>query len=229
MLQSAVTSFAKGVLRRIFYPNGKFLFLEKNIPKQSRLLDVGCGNNSPQIIKQFRPDLYYIGIDVGIYRQSGDVNFFADEFVLTSPENFHLEIEKRKNTCHAVISSHNLEHCNEPDKVLLAMIQALQKDGFLYLSFPSEASIHFPTRSGTLNFYDDETHKTVPSFEKVLSTLKSNGMKIIKLRKRNRSILTFIIGLCFEPYGHLMNKQAPMGGTWALYGFETIIIAQKNN
>lgn len=227
MPKSRFIYFIRKTLRPIFFPNNKFSFIEKYIPKQGNLFDVGCGNNSPQRIKQLFPDIYYVGLDIGIYNQSEDVNLWANEFILTSPDQFHVEIEKKKNTFDGVISTHNLEHCNYPDKVLIAMTEALNKGGFLYLSFPCEASVHFPTRKRTLNFYDDKTHKKVPSVKKVIEMLMSNGMKIIKLKKRNRPFFPFIIGLFFEPFGRLFNKQAPLGGTWALYGFETIIIAKK--
>lgn len=45
---------------------GKGGFL-KTLPRGSTLLDVGCGNGSPYWFKANRPDLYYVGLDVGDY------------------------------------------------------------------------------------------------------------------------------------------------------------------
>lgn len=228
MKQNSLQIKILNLLRLLLFPNGKLVFAKTKIPIHGKILDVGCGNNSPKKIKQIRPDLYYVGLDIGIYNQSDDINSISDEFILTTPELFHEEIENKEKTFNAVISAHNLEHCNEPDKVLTAMSKSLLKDGLLYLAFPSEASLKFPSRKGTLNFLDDPTHHQVPNLVHVISILESNNMTILKLVKRNRPIIPFLIGLIFEPLGRMINRQAPFKGTWALYGFETIIVARKN-
>ena len=56
------------------------------------------------------------------------------------------------------------------------MKKCLKKGGIIYLVTPSEKSIDFPSREGTLNYYDDKTHKYKPIN---LTGLNQNLRKII--------------------------------------------------
>ncbi|MDR2409302.1 MAG: hypothetical protein LBE13_14475 [Bacteroidales bacterium] len=69
-------------LSRILRPNGKYAFIKKYIPQNGEIMDVGCGNNSPCITKILRSDVYYIGLDIGMYNQSLNINEYADEFII---------------------------------------------------------------------------------------------------------------------------------------------------
>jgi SAM-dependent methyltransferase len=123
------------------------------------LLDVGCGNNAPYITKTLFPLFHYTGIDVADYNQSSPN--LADQYIVTTPEQFHENIVKLgKFDC--VVSSHNLEHVDEREKTLVAMISAVKNGGYIFLAFPTEASVHFPSRKKTLNYFDDPTHKESP-------------------------------------------------------------------
>jgi len=202
---------------------GKIYFI-KSLQKNSSLLDVGCGNSSPSICKLFRPDIYYVGIDVGNYNQHSNPNDVADKYVLTTPEMFSNSIANFQNEFDAVISSHNLEHCYVPNSVLKSMLKALKPGGRFYLSFPCEASITFPKRRG-LNFFDDDTHKNILCFNELLKIIKSEGFVIDVAVEHNRSILLTFIGLMLEPLSIVFRKV--MIGTWELYGFESVIWATK--
>jgi len=202
---------------------GKIFFL-KSLKKNVSLLDVGCGNSSPSICKVLRPDIYYVGIDIGDYNQHKNPNDVADEYVLTTPEMFSNKIESFQNKFDAVISSHNLEHCNAPNSVLIAMLRTLKFGGRFYLSFPCEASIEFPKRRG-LNFFDDDTHKSIIHLNDLLEIIKSEGFTLDIVVERNRPILLTFIGLMLEPLSIIFRKV--MIGTWELYGFESIIWATK--
>lgn len=148
-------------IRILLRPSGKYAFVA-SLREGSRLLDVGCGNNSPYRTKEIRPDVFYVGMDIGDYNQKLNVREYADKYIVTSSANFAAELEGLQETFDAVISAHNLEHCEEPQRVLTAMLRSLKKGGEIYLSFPCEASVHFPQRKNTLNFYDDETHLVRP-------------------------------------------------------------------
>ncbi|MDR1653380.1 MAG: class I SAM-dependent methyltransferase [Prevotellaceae bacterium] len=152
-------------------PFGKYGFIKNQIPKNGKMLDVGCGNNSPQKTKALRPDIHYVGLDIEDYNQQIPVNHFADEYILTDPSKFADEIEKRIGEFDAVISCHNLEHCNDYRRVIDAMFGALRPGGYVYIAFPCENSVHFPSRKGTLNFYDDPTHKNVLSCSDVTNRI----------------------------------------------------------
>lgn len=217
----------KTVIDQILKPKGRYAFIV-SIPKKGKLLDVGCGDQSAKIIKTIRPDINCTGIDVSTFTSTKNYQQHLDEFIVVEPENFHTKIAEWSEKFDAITSIHNLEHCNDYLQTTQAMIKALKTGGKIYISFPSEDSIHFPSRYGTLNFYDDKTHQTTIPYQEFISVLKKHGLKILFATKKYQPTIPFLIGLLCEPFCHLLNKQAPAGGTWAFYGFETVIIAEKN-
>ena len=119
--------------------HGKGPFI-RSLPLGGRIMDIGCGNNSPSYVKNMRPDLYYIGIDVGDYNQDDVSLISANEYHVSTTSQFSANIERLELNIDGVVSSHNLEHCNDCRAVLRAMVGALKPGGRMYLSFPCEAS-----------------------------------------------------------------------------------------
>jgi len=195
------------------------------LPRNCRILDVGCGNNSPKLIKQWRMDINYTGIDVSDYNNTKQSLSYADKYVLSSPHSFPEDIANLNGNFDAVISCHNIEHCNKPDETLDIICKSLKTGGKLYMAFPCEESINFPHREGTLNFYDDETHIEVPKFQKIIDQLKENGMEIRFAKKHYRPLYYYMLGGFLEPMSKKRKKV--MRGTWAFWGFETVIWAEK--
>ena len=214
------------IRRRILREWYKVDFVNQ-LRSQSKVLDVGCGNNSPKLFKTWRPDIYYVGIDVGDYNQDATSASFADEYIVTTASDFCFKIEGLAGQFDAVVSSHNLEHCLDPKGTLDAMLQALKIGGRRYLSFPCEQSVNFPSRRGTLNFYDDPSHRTVPDYREIIRTIEKHGFRIDFQSARYRPLYQFMWGLIYEPLSRIANRN--MRGTWALYGFESIIWATKNS
>jgi SAM-dependent methyltransferase len=177
--------------------------------------------------KTHRPDCYYIGLDVGDYNQDARSKDFADEYVLTKPDQFPSAILRFQNQMDAVISNHNLEHCDAPVDVLAAMIKCLKPGGRLYLATPCEESVRFPKRKGTLNFFDDHTHKTVINWGETISKIAQEGLAVEFLAKRYRPLPLATIGILLEPGSALLRKLAPASTTWSLYGFESVIWAYR--
>lgn len=206
---------------------GKGGFL-RSLPPGSVVLDVGCGNGSPHWFKSTRPDIYYIGLDVGDYRQVGDPSQVADEYIVVPPSDFAAAIEGMRERCNAVVSSHNIEHCQEPGRVLRAMMNALKPGGMLYLSTPCSASVGFPRREGTLNFYDDPTHVAPVSYSLIISECQAADGKIVYGRERYRPFMLALKGFLMEPYFRFKGKVAFDGATWACYGFESVLWICKN-
>jgi len=169
-------------------------FLER-INGKGKLLDVGCGNNSPYFIKTLLPEIHYTGIDIGDYNQT-QLNL-ADEYIISTPIKFSDDIANMGESFDTVISSHNLEHCNDREKTLDAIISVLKPGGWLFLAFPTEKSVKFPGyREGCLNYYDDSTHKdSPPSFRQVLGKLKENKLKIVFASKSYKTFFFYIIDM----------------------------------
>ncbi len=215
----------KDLIKKILRKNGKTDFLSK-LNSNSSILDIGCGNNSPFNTKKILPNCNYTGIDIGNYNQTKP--FLADKYILTTPQNFSNEIKKFHKIFDAVISSHNLEHCIDRKSTLKAMLGALKIGGKLFLSFPCEQSINFPKRGGTLNYYEDLTHKlSPPNFIEIVTSIKKEMFEIEYAEKNYSPTILHLIGLACEPLSKLTNKN--MLGTWEYYGFESIIIAKKIN
>ncbi len=196
------------------------------LPVGARVFDIGCGNMSAQRTKLLRPDLYYVGLDVQDYAQNAHALTYADEYRLTPAARFLEAIGTERATMDAVISSHNLEHCEEPTAVLEKMISALKPAGRLYLSFPCQASVHFPGRVGSLNFFDDPTHRKPPRWQAVLDVLARADMRITFAEPRYRPPVPALLGLMLEPVSALTRRVMPLGSTWALWGFESVIWAE---
>ena len=147
--------------------------------------------------------------------------------MLFKPNQFSESIEKLNDNFEAVISAHNLEHCNDMEATLFAILKKINSKGSLYLSFPCEESVLFPKREGTLNYYDDPTHKNKPpNFKLILDIIEKNGFTVEVKVKRYRPFLLHIVGLLIEPISTIRKKV--MFGTWEKWGFESIIIAKKN-
>jgi SAM-dependent methyltransferase len=195
------------------------------LPDGADVFDVGCGNDSPYEFKKLRPDIRYVGLDITDYNQEHDPTEYADVYLSVPPEGFTAAIRGRPNQFDAVVSSHNLEHCEDQDGVLTAMARALRPGGRIYLAFPAAASLSMPSRAGTLNFWDDDTHVRPPDFRRVLDLLAAEGIKIDYAAQRYRPLFRLVRGILNEPISRARKRVAL--GTWALYGFETVIWGTK--
>lgn len=222
-----IKRFLKSRIKIILKPNGLTEFLN-NLNESSFILDVGCGNNSPRRVKNAKPNSYYVGIDIADYNQKINPSNYADEYIVTNSDEFTESILKIEKNFDAIISRHNIEHCEKRFETLKAMISKLNNEGKIFLSFPSEESKFFPSRNGTLNYFDDKTHiAEPPDFKITLSIIKEFNLKIIYANKKYQPKLLKIIGFLIEPISRLRNKV--MIGTWENYGFEAIIIAKKES
>jgi 2-polyprenyl-3-methyl-5-hydroxy-6-metoxy-1,4-benzoquinol methylase len=128
-------------------PHGKEAFL-LNLSKKALIVDIGCGGNLDRTFKYLLPECTYTGVDVCPPQPGSN----ADRFIIASPEGFAEEIAKLKEAFDAVISSHNIEHCNDRQAAFSAVADAVKPGGLLYMSFPSGNTVAFPSRKGTLNY-----------------------------------------------------------------------------
>ena len=85
-----------------------------------------CGNDSPYKFEAVRRGHPVVGLDVVDYNQSTSRPSYADEYLSVPADGFLAAIRERPNQFDAVVSSHNLEHCHDPDGVVTAMARALR-------------------------------------------------------------------------------------------------------
>ena len=196
----------------------------------ARVLDVGCGNNGVHKIRRYckkgGKNVYYSGLDVGDYNFSDASKEAADEYVIVPPPEFAGALLRWEMMEDAVISSHNLEHCDEPATVIDNIVRTLKSGGWLYLSFPSEESADFPKGfEGCLNFYDDLSHQHMPSWDDTIERLKADGMEIIHACRNYRPLLLRMLGFITWPIAK--RRKRVTYGTWEYFGFESVIWARK--
>ena len=106
------------------------------------------------------------------------------------------------------------------------MLNRIKKGGSIYLSFPSTKSVNFPSRIGTLNYYDDPTHlNEPPDFEEILKVIENKGFLIDIAIKEYSPLILFLLGFLLEPLSLFTGKVMP--GICEYYGFESIIHASR--
>ena len=215
----------KKIIRKIIDPRSKTAFIIQ-IKPNSKLLDVGCGNNSVKIIKSIKEDIDYTGIDVGDYNLTSESKALMENYIICSASDFSDEIKKH-GKYNYIVSSHNLEHCDDWKKTVESMCAATDINGMMYISTPNTKSTTFISRGGTLNFFDDSTHKEPIDFNTLKNLLEKNNMDIVYAKNGHNTIATKFIGFLQEAISRKKNKVLTF--TWAYWGFESVIWAKKIN
>lgn len=212
-------------LRGAIDPLSKNRFIYK-LRAGCAILDVGCGNGSPSIFKLLNPSIFYTGIDIQPLGLTAADRDAADQLVFVGSSEFAGAIRSLGSRFDAVVSAHNIEHTEQPEAVIRAMCAVLRPGGTLYLSFPAAASTRFPPRNGSLNFYDDPTHRWVPDLPLIREQVEASSCKIIVVTARNRPWIGRLIGCLVEPISRWRNQVMPC--TWHYWGFESVVVAMKS-
>lgn len=189
------------------------------------ILDVGAGSHSASITKRWLPKCHYTGIDIANY-QNDEADFEAmDEFI--EMDLTQLDFSKiSENKYDMVVMSHVIEHLHNGDKVIEGLISKLKKGGIIYLEFPSERSVNFPSKRETLNFYDDPTHCRLFSVKEVCGLLIKNHLNILSSGTRRQ-----MINIALMPFKIIFQKATigfVRGGVyWDYYGFADYVCGRK--
>ena len=205
----------------------KFSRTQKYFSKDDlNILDVGAGSHSPTITKKWLPNCHYSGIDISKSYDNDEEDFKAmDEF-------FEMDLTKLEfgnipdNKYDLIVMSHVIEHLHNGDKVISGLLSKLKKGGIIYIEFPSERSVNFPSMRETLNFYDDKTHCRIYTVKEVSSLLTENKMMILAggVKRQWINILVMPVKIIIQ----LVTKGYVRAGVfWDLYGFAEYVIAQK--
>jgi 2-polyprenyl-3-methyl-5-hydroxy-6-metoxy-1,4-benzoquinol methylase len=199
-----------------------------------KVLDIGCGNHAPSRLKAVLPNADYTGVDIQEYNIDEQDKKNTDRLLILNPDDFssELDFELEDSEYDFIIMNHVIEHLNDPFQTLETLVKKMAQSGTIYLSFPSEQSIFFPSAQGTLNFYDDSTHVWIPSIREILNFLSARSITPEYVIERNRGgILQQILAAGKIPYvflSKLFQSQFKADSLlWYLYGFESIIIAQS--
>jgi SAM-dependent methyltransferase len=190
------------------------------------ILDVGAGNHSASLTKACFPNCHYAGIDRDRSYNNDPADFSAmDEFFeldLTTLD-FDSVPDERYDV---VMLAHVIEHLWNGDEVLRRMATKVRPGGFLYAEFPGPRSVHLPSKKGTLNFYDDDTHVRLFSASEVAGLLASTGLQIARAGTR-RDPLGILLTPLHALKARLTHGYVPGGVFWDLFGFADVVIADR--
>lgn len=211
-------------LIRLLRPRGQRSFLSSIKKEDSKILDVGCGNESSVFIKTAKPDSIVYGIDVVDFNQSKESKKLYEKYIIAQPEVFDRAIQDIKEDFDIVISNHNIEHCNDPESTFKAMVDKTKSGEDLYIATPSIYSVDFPSRGGGLNFYDDATHQNPVDLMKLFET-ESHRLECLFYSESCRPVFWRFFGYVMEFFSK--RRKEIMLGTWDYYGFEQVIWIQK--
>ncbi len=191
-----------------------------------RILDVGAGSHSASITKKWLPKCHYTGIDISKSYDNDEADFKAmDEFIemdLTKLEFGKISDDKYD----LIVMSHVIEHLQNGDKVISGLMSKLKKGGVIYIEFPSERSVNFPSMRETLNFYDDKTHCRIYTVKEISNLLLENQMQIMSsgIKRQWINILVMPAKIIIQ----LVTKGYVRAGVfWDFYGFAEYVIAKR--
>lgn len=191
-----------------------------------RLLDIGAGNHSATLTRQWFPHVHYTGVD-------RDRAYNNDPADFAAMDAFH-EIDLTRldlsalpdGGFDAILMAHVIEHLENGDEVVRALTPKLRPGGLFCLEFPGRNSLRLPSKKGTLNFHDDPTHVRLFTAGQVSRLLSESGMRVLHAGTRRDWS-----GILFMPL-HAFNAKryhgfVPGGVFWDLFGFADEVFAER--
>jgi len=206
----------------------KFRFLDKHFTAKGTftLLDIGAGNNSASNTKKWFPNCVYHGVD-----RDRDYNNKVEDFKLMD-QFFQIDLTTLQfdqipdNHYDAIMMAHVIEHLPNGTEVIAQLIPKLKKGGLIYIEYPGLRSTKLPSKKGTLNFYDDDTHCRIYTQVELYNLIMQNDCQPLKggYRRDIQNILLIPIKLVHNKikYGYVMGSVF-----WDLLGFAEFILAKK--
>ncbi|MBO6515660.1 MAG: methyltransferase domain-containing protein [Bacteroidia bacterium] len=205
----------------------KFVRLKRHFGNKAfTLLDAGSGNKSATDFKTYFPNGTYHGIDL-----VKDYNYVDGDFDRMDAF-YEMDLTKLDydaipdNHFDALLMAHIIEHLHNGDEVIKKLTPKLKSGAVIYVEYPGEKSTTLPSRKGTLNFYDDDTHVRVYSVPEISTVLEESGFEVIAggTRRSWRNILMMPIKFVHNriKYGYIMASVF-----WDWYGFAEFVWARK--
>lgn len=211
---------------RIFFSPYKYKFISKAIGINIRVLEVGIGNDSPLACKNIYPDIIYDGLD-------NTLNYnLSDESIRCINKFYNINLdtdnsdEIENNYYDFIIMAQVIEHLDNGEKTMDELTKKVKKGGYFYLETPREKAKKFPSMKGTLNFYDDKTHKKVYNRNTIENIFQKNGFEVIRSGVKRDALR--IIFLPYMILKSLIRDRYIRGSAfWDLLGYSYYILARK--
>jgi SAM-dependent methyltransferase len=190
------------------------------------VLEAGIGNDSPVMFFKYNTGYVYDGLDI-----TEDCNLSSRSIGLIN-KFYLLDLEKDDLSSLAnsfydyLVMSHVIEHLDNGEKAVERLAEKIKPGGVFYLEYPSEKSAEFPSMKGTLNFYDDPTHKRFYKIEVLKEILTKSGFEILKSGIKRDFFR--IIGIPYMVVKSVFVHGYIRGSAfWDLMGFAEYIVARR--
>jgi 2-polyprenyl-3-methyl-5-hydroxy-6-metoxy-1,4-benzoquinol methylase len=198
------------------------------------LLDVGCGNHSPTVTKDYFPEVAYDGVDNSDWNNTdSDKAKINKLFVINLEESQALEADIPENYYDVLICSHVLEHIERPYETLLTLLKKIRPGGIIYIESPNKRSMSLPSAKkswygihGCLNFEDDPTHKTMIDSKKVEQITSGEGLTTLHIGPRRMYRRIFFLPL-YAIMGVILRGYVPASVVWDVTRFADTLVARK--
>ncbi|MCH5718734.1 class I SAM-dependent methyltransferase [Niabella hibiscisoli] len=187
---------------------------------------MGAGNRSASKTKAIFPNCEYHGLDI-VRDFNNDESDFAAMHSFYELDLTLLNLDIIPDSYFDFIRmAHVIEHLHNGDLVLPALIKKLKPNGYFYIEYPGEKSMHLPSMHGTLNFKDDPTHVRLYSVKEVSAIFENNNCTVIQSGTRRNKL--FILLTPFRLLaGLLSTKKLNANIFWDILGFAEFVFAQK--
>jgi ubiquinone/menaquinone biosynthesis C-methylase UbiE len=210
--------------------NPRCIFL-KNLGVNSELLDLGAGDGSLSIFKEWP---LYKRLDIKMHALSLDKGVHHQKYNSWKIANFEREpnIFAGKKF-DAVVCAHFIEHMENPEQTICFLNKILNKNGEVYIEWPHEISKKMPSREkilkngisiSTTNFYDDKTHICPWDSKYVLSLFEKNGFYC---RTIGRVFMPYLAEEMIYKGVTEKNIATTTLGYWAFFGWAQYMILFK--
>lgn len=208
---------------RFFCPP-RYQFLRRKFGRNDsfRMLDVGAGHNSYEIVRHYFPNAEFHAIDR--HPQKADTFF-----------QIHLEKEPLdavpNGAYDAIVFSHTIEHLRNGLEVLKSLVPKLKIGGQLYVEFPSERSMYLPPADGTLSFFDDPTHVNFVDVKDVANALLAANVRVLKVgtaRHLARSLVLTPLSLAYNVYYVARHRRLSARGLLDVAGYGSYVLGVRH-
>lgn len=204
----------------------------KNLPHGSAVLDIGAGEGEMAFLRTWpepqRPDLSLSGIalepkpGLAAYTETS-IGDFEKAFPTFSRGNFD-----------AAVCCHFVEHLKDHFRFFHWLADVLRPGATAYIEWPHEMSAKMPPRTVlheagfdtyTVNFYDDDTHRSPP--------LNMSAMKIgargarLQITGQGRIKFPYLAELMRDHAVHEKDKSLLTMAIWASVGWSQYVLIEK--
>ena len=208
--------------------------LLRSLGRGASVVDIGCGNHSPKRHKYLRPDIRYVGVDIQRYNLDTHDERLADRIVIVRREHFAADVLELvgERSADLVALKHVIEHVEDPPRTISAAARLLKPGGRIFLAFPAEHTPTLPSAIGTLNFYDDPTHKWLPRLTDIRGVPTATGLEIETVIAGWSHPALSAVGAVEYAFKRALKwvSGAPLVSSWflwSLFKFESIVIARR--